>query len=189
MLFRSLYRGELGRLTMYRVRLDTTTNWALGAAVAVITFTLGKPNAPPEVLLLPYVLAMVFAYIEGRRYLDMEASRVRVAALEKGFFAPILRKEPITDAFRTELAARLVDLGPEMTLWQAFANRVRRNYLWVFLTLYAAWWLKLWLGVDGPVVQAGHGAIPGWVVLMLSPILVLPWMGIALVADHRPPGK
>ncbi|MFT6143048.1 MAG: putative membrane protein [Myxococcota bacterium] len=183
-----LYRGELGRLTIYRVRLDTTTNWALGASVAVITFTLGTPNAPAEVLLLPYVLAIVFAYIEGRRYLDMEASRVRVCALESGFFAPLLRNEPIKEDFLAEMAARLVDLGPEMTLRQAVANRVRRNYIWIVLTLYAAWWLKLWLGVDGAIAQAGHGAVPGWWVLVLSPVMVLPWMGIAMLADHRPPG-
>ncbi len=184
-----LYRGELGRLTMYRVRLDTTTNWALGASVAVITFTLGTPDAPHQVLMLPYVLAIVFAYIEGRRYLDMEASRVRVRALERGFFAPLFREETITDGFRAEMAARLVDLGPEMTLRQAFANRVRRNYLWVFLTPYAAWWLKLWLGVDGVVSQAGLGVLSGWWVLALSPVMVLPWMGIAIAANHSPPGN
>ena len=45
-----LYRGELGRVAVYRVRLDNTTNWAIGVTVAVITFVLGNHEAPPSLL-------------------------------------------------------------------------------------------------------------------------------------------
>nr|MBA3651460.1 DUF2270 domain-containing protein [Chthoniobacterales bacterium] len=31
------YRGELGRIMVWRTRLDTTTNWAVTSSTAIIT--------------------------------------------------------------------------------------------------------------------------------------------------------
>ena len=39
-----LYRGELGRSDRWRTRLDTTTNWALTTAAAVISFGFGNAS-------------------------------------------------------------------------------------------------------------------------------------------------
>jgi uncharacterized membrane protein len=41
-----LYRAEVGRLTAYRVRLDTTTNWAITTSALVISFTLANRSDP-----------------------------------------------------------------------------------------------------------------------------------------------
>src|SRR5947209_3302853 len=47
-----LYRAEIGRLTAYRARLDTTTSWAITTSALVATFTLGNPQNPPAAFLV-----------------------------------------------------------------------------------------------------------------------------------------
>jgi len=46
------YRGEMNRLTVWHVRLDTTTNWAIVLTTGMTTFTLGSEKTPHYVLLL-----------------------------------------------------------------------------------------------------------------------------------------
>ena len=41
-----LYRAEVGRMTAYRQRLDTTTNWAITSSTLVATFSLGNTAIP-----------------------------------------------------------------------------------------------------------------------------------------------
>ena len=43
-----LYRGELGRLTAYRARLDTTTSWAISASALVTTLAFGAASTIPS---------------------------------------------------------------------------------------------------------------------------------------------
>ena len=38
-----LYRGEMQRMTVWRQRLDVTSNWAILLTVGLTTFTLGGP--------------------------------------------------------------------------------------------------------------------------------------------------
>jgi uncharacterized membrane protein len=38
------YRGELTRSISWRVRLDTSTNWAILAVTAILTFAFGSPK-------------------------------------------------------------------------------------------------------------------------------------------------
>lgn len=172
-----LFRGELGRMTVYRVRLDTTTNWALGATVAVSTFALGKDEVPHVVLAIPYVLCAVFAFIEARRFQDLELSRRRVRLLETGFFAQQLGGAASNDWLQPLLAS-LRDPVPPIPLVEALGERVRRNYLWLFLILYGAWFVKLGLS-HIPLLQAASiGDLSGEVVMGLAVVLLLPWIGI-----------
>ena len=177
-----LYRGELGRLTTYRVRLDTTTNWALGTNVAVMTFTLGQPDAPHLVLLLPYVLTACFAVVESRRFQEMDSIRCKVRLLERGLFAPMLGAP---NAEPADWAERLYErlLHPEITLsfWTALGHRTRRNYMWIFLTLYGAWWLKVWLA---SIAQGfNYAPFPSPLVVGLSLVLMLPWITVFFVRE------
>ncbi len=192
-----LYRGELGRLTMYRVRLDTTTNWALGTLVGVVTFTLGQPSAPHEVLALPYVLGCVFAGLEARRYQEMELARLRVELLETGMFAPMLGAAPRPD-WHTELASSLAAPRAPLTVWRALTIRARRNYVWLFLALYGAWWGKLSLSGRPLLEAAGAPGLPGQVVIGIATALVVPWVVGSLMAprwrlrvreQHAPPDE
>ncbi len=167
-----LYRGELQRMTTYRIRLDTTSNWALGATVAVTTFTLGKESVPHVLMALPFVLTTVFALLEARRMQDLELIRYRVRLLEQGFLATALgHAEPARWA--EQLSDSLMNPRSPLGLFDALAVRIQRNYIWLFATLYAAWWLKLSLSGAPVLVAAGVGPAPGWLVAASASLLLL----------------
>ncbi len=62
-----LYRGEMHRLTVWRQRLDVTSNWAILLSVGLTTFTLGSPQVPHYTLLLGLGLVGISIILEGRR--------------------------------------------------------------------------------------------------------------------------
>jgi len=182
-----LYRGELGRTTTYRIRLDTTTNWAFAGVLAVVTFMLGAPEVSHAVIALPAVLTMVFAVLESRRLQDMELSRSRVRLLERGFFVGHLHQTPLHD-WQRRLADSLEDPAPPISLLDALSVRMRRNYVWVFLTLYGSWWFKL--GIDGrPLLEAAaFGPFPGLFTMVLATLLIVLPAWLALRAKPLLPG-
>ncbi len=47
-----LYRGEMQRITVWRARLDSTTQWAIILTTALTTFVLGSASAPHFIMLL-----------------------------------------------------------------------------------------------------------------------------------------
>ena len=56
-------RGEIQRLTVWRQRLDVTSNWSILLMVALITFTLGSPDVPHFTLLLGLALIAISVLI------------------------------------------------------------------------------------------------------------------------------
>jgi uncharacterized membrane protein len=179
-----LYRGELGRMTMYRVRLDTTTNWAVGTSAALVSFTLGAENVPHYVLMLTMFLVVGFAWMEARRFQIFEMIRLRVRHLERGFFGEVLGGEP-PEGWREELREELALPRRGLSLLQALSVRIRRNYMWLLVAVFAAWLLKLDLQ-RGTWLEAAHvGPVPGAVVLALMAALLLVFAGVAFVHRER----
>src|SRR5260370_5011684 len=43
------YRGEMGRIMVWRQRLDVTTNWAITSTTAIITIAVSTRAVPPIV--------------------------------------------------------------------------------------------------------------------------------------------
>jgi uncharacterized membrane protein len=175
-----LYRGELGRMTAYRARLDATTDWAVGATAAITSFTLGDPAVPHFVLLLGAALVGAFLWMETRRFRFYELVRGRVRLLETGFYGEVLGGP--APEWRGALRASLAHPTPPVTAMQAMSHRLRRNYLWLVLVLYAAWGLKLGIHRNGgSFVAAAHvGPVPGGAVVGVA-LAVL----IALVVLSR----
>jgi uncharacterized membrane protein len=63
-----LYRGEIYRSTIWRTRLDNTTNWAVVTLGIALSVTFSSAEASPLPLLLTGVLCIVFLMFEARRY-------------------------------------------------------------------------------------------------------------------------
>ena len=80
----------MNRLTVWRQRLDVTTNWAIILATALSTFTLGAADVPHYTLLLGLALFSFSLLIEGRRYRHLHHSKWRLYLLESGLFAQLL---------------------------------------------------------------------------------------------------
>src|SRR6202171_4734934 len=86
-----LYRGELYRSTVWRTRLDATTNWAVVSTGLALSLTFSSESASPLPLVLVGLLVAVFLNIEARRYRFFDFWRIRAHVLELNFFGPILR--------------------------------------------------------------------------------------------------
>src|SRR5882724_6481103 len=94
-----LWRGEVYRSTVWRVRFDTTTNWAVVTTGIAFSASFSAANASPLPLALVGLLVVFFLLIEARRYRYFNIWRLRARTLETNFFAPLLRGDPpATDA-------------------------------------------------------------------------------------------
>ena len=60
-----LYRGEVYRSTLWRTRLDQTTNWAVVTTGLALSLTFSGPEASPLPLILVGLLVAVFLMFEG----------------------------------------------------------------------------------------------------------------------------
>jgi|SRR3954453_14246855 uncharacterized membrane protein len=63
-----LYRGEVYRSTIWRTRLDNTTNWSIVTMGIALSTTFSSPEAAPLPLVLVGLLLAVFLGMEARRY-------------------------------------------------------------------------------------------------------------------------
>jgi len=137
------YRAEISRMMSWRDRLDRTTNWAIGALAAMLSISLASEEAHHSVLLFAMLLIHVLLFIEARRYRFYHVYRTRVRALEREYFAGLFA--PAASGGRANFAALGEDLrAPRFTisLMQAMARRLRRNYGWIFLVVLLAWLVK-----------------------------------------------
>src|SRR5690606_22298808 len=63
-----LYRGEIYRSTLWRTRLDTTTNWSVVTLGVALSIAYSSPQASPLPLVLVGILIVFFLMLEARRY-------------------------------------------------------------------------------------------------------------------------
>jgi uncharacterized membrane protein len=137
------YRAEIQRSNTWRTRLDATTNWAVLATGAALSYAFTSPSSHYGIIILDTLLVTLFLWIEARRYRYYELWSHRARLLETDFFAAML-VPPF--APRPEWAESMAEslLQPEfpISMWEALGRRLRRNYLWIFLILAAAWALK-----------------------------------------------
>ena len=83
-----LYRGELYRSTVWRTRLDTTTNWAVLTTGIALSLTFSSETASPLPLVLVGLLVTTFLSIEARRYRYFDFWRSRPSR-ESSMYAAI----------------------------------------------------------------------------------------------------
>jgi len=170
------YRGEVQRSNTWRNRLDTTTNWAVITAGAMLSFVFSSPSNPHFVIPINTILVTIFLLMEARRYRYYEIWSSRVRVLETGYFAHLLSPESAAadEAWAEHLAADLITPHFTITEWEAVGRRLRRNYLWIFALLALSWNLKVYLhplparNFDAFIDRATVGVIPGWIVFVVG---------------------
>lgn len=182
-----LYRGEIYRSTVWRTRLDTTTNWAVVTLGVALSLTYSAPDASPLPLLLVGVLILLFLTLEARRYRFFNVWRARARWIERHFYVPMLTDSEVEVGpdWRATLAQDYRNPKYHISLPIAVARRVRANYLWILLIQTLAYAGKL---VVHPVAvpsfsefvnRADIGPLPGEVVLIAGAVYIS--VGIALV--------
>ena len=128
-----LYRGEVYRSTIWRTRLDNTTNWAVVALGIAVSATFSSPEASPLPLVLVGILIIVFMVFEARRYRYFNVWRARARWMETYFYAPMLRGEGVTggSGWPLILANDYCEPRYHISLSRAIGRRLRRNYIWI----------------------------------------------------------
>src|SRR5271170_1799625 len=72
-----LYRGEIYRSTIWRTRLDNTTNWSIVTLGIALSTTFSSREASALPLILIGMLLAVFLGLEARRYRYFNVWRAR----------------------------------------------------------------------------------------------------------------
>src|SRR6187549_3579100 len=124
-----LYRGEIYRSTIWRTRLDNTTNWAVVTLGIALSVTFSSAEASPLPLLLTGVLCIVFLMFEARRYRYFNVWRARARWLERNFYAPMLRGEDLKSdtEWARVLAHDYCEPQHHISFARAVGRRLRRN--------------------------------------------------------------
>jgi len=166
-----LYRGELGRSDRWRMRLDTTTNWALTTTAGVISYSFSAAGTSHVTLLVGIWMVATFLGLEARRYRYYDLWNRRLRLLEHGFWGPLLRHEPEDPDAMRELANELERPVLRLSMRAALSTRMNRAYGPILLVLLAAWFIKIWAhpstagSLEELAIRAHVGFIPGWLVL------------------------
>jgi uncharacterized membrane protein len=180
------YRAMVGRADIWRTRMDTTTNWAIGATAAIASFTLGNASTPHYVVAIAPLMTISFLILEARRLTFYHLWQQRVLILENTLVRSALdvpssnTPSPRADAaddeeeLATALDAHLGRTVPSMPRSKAIARRLRRVYLYLFGVQLLAWLFKLSshptpAGSLGEVIERAHvGPLTGGTVLALA---------------------
>lgn len=182
-----LYRGEVYRSTLWRQRLDTTTNWAVVTLGIALSIAFASPQASPLPLVLVGILIIFFLMLEARRYRFFNVWRARCRWIETHFYVPMLAEGDVRldEGWQEVLANDYLHPRYHVSLQVAIGRRIRRNYLWILLIQSAAYLSKLAVH-PVPLFTAGDifnradiGAIPGELMLTLGAIYILTWTSIA----------
>jgi uncharacterized membrane protein len=192
------FRAEISRANTWRLRLDTTTNWAVVITVAVIGVAFGGSASHHSSILLSSVLITLFLYIEARRYRYYELWSSRVRLMETDFYAAMLVPpfHPSPD-WAESLAESLLQPHFSISMWEAFGRRYRRNYMWIFAILVTAWIAKIWFfptpaaSLQVFLDRAAVGPLPGPLVISLILIynLGLLLIGVATIRLQEASGE
>lgn len=169
-----LYRGEVYRSTLWRTRLDQTTNWSVVTTGLALSLTFSTADASPLPLILVALLVVVFLMFEARRYRYFNVWRARCRLMETDMLGPLLRGEGILrdDKWNTLLADDYARPRFHISYFRAIGRRLRKNYAYILAVQAAAYFGKLAIhpvaAADWTtfVNRAAIGPIPGiWVVL------------------------
>ena len=170
-----LFRAEIQRANVWRQRLDTTTNWAVVATGATLSIAFSQAEVHHGIIILNTLLVLWFLLIEARRYRYYELWSYRVRLMETDFYAPML-VPPFhpSPEWAESLAENLIMPSFPISMWEAFGRRLRRNYFWMFLILYASWVAKIWLfpeqavTIDEFIARSAVGPISGQIMIVLG---------------------
>ena len=175
-----LYRGELARATAWRIRLDTTTNWAVLTAAGLLAFSFRDATQPHGALLMGMMLVSLLLGYEARRYQMFDVWRARVRKIEENFYGPILRRNPVSPQreWGERVARDLLQPKYKISFLSAIRARLLRNYWAIYTVFVLAWVLKV---VIHPV--AAHSWADFQANLQIG---FIPWWGSARL--RRVPG-
>ena len=192
------YRGELGRIMIWRTRLDTTTNWAVTGTTAIITIAFSNAGVPHLIFFFNLAIVWIMLWIEARRYRFYDAFRARVRMLEAHFLVPMImeNRQMLQGEWKKLVCEDLILPSFKISMLEAVGRRLKRNYVFIFLLIMIAWIMKLFLHASEPIESFGAfyramrvGHIPPWFVLVIFLGTLITVIGIAIYVGKRSSGE
>lgn len=194
-----LYRAEVYRSTIWRTRLDNTTNWSVVTLGIALSITFSSREASPVPLVLVGILVTLFLILEARRYRYFNVWRARARWMETHFYAPMLREGDLhtEEGWQDTLAEDYMRPRYHISFLRAIGRRLRRNYVWILLIQTVAYCGKIIIhptpvaSLGELVERAAIGPVPGEFMLLCGLLYNAAWIGVALVtlqidkASHR----
>jgi len=169
-----LYRGEVYRSTLWRTRLDTTTNWSVVTLGIAISVSFSSRDASPVPLILVGFLVLFFLLLEARRYRYFNVWRARARWMETHFYAPMLERADFQteNSWQSTLANDYRHPHYHITYLRAVGRRLRRNFIWILMIQTIAYIGKILVhptpggSVAEFIDRASVGPVPGEFVLL-----------------------
>lgn len=181
-----LYRGEVYRSTVWRTRLDNTTNWSIVMMGVALSSAFSSPSSSSLPLLVVGMLLLVFLVFEARRYRYFNVWRARARWMETHLYAPMLRGQPVDPAWRDVLARDYESPVHHISFLQALGRRLRRNFIWILAIQSGAYWGKIAIhpfpaqDIHDLIGRAAIGPVPGVAVLIAGVAYNGMWIAVAL---------
>ena len=192
------YRGELGRIMIWRTRLDTTTNWAVTGTTAIITIAFSNREVPHLIFFFNLAIVWMMLWIEARRYRFYDAFRARIRMLEAHFLVPMIMEnhQMLQGEWKKLVCEDLILPSFKITMLEAVGRRLKRNYVFIFVLIIIAWVMKLFLHAPEPIESFGAfyramrvGHIPPWFVLFIFLGTLVTVIGLAIYVGQRTSGE
>lgn len=169
-----LYRGEVYRSTIWRTRLDNTTNWSVVTLGVALSITFSSATASPLPLVLVGFLVLFFLMLESRRYRYFNVWRARARWMERHLYAPMLDEGDLhmEEGWQRTLARDYREPRYHIGYLRAVGRRLRHNYIWILLIQTIAYFGKIIIhptpvaSIDELLQRAAVGPIPGEVMVL-----------------------
>jgi uncharacterized membrane protein len=192
------YRGELGRIMVWRQRLDITTNWAITSSTAIITISFSTRDVPHIIFFFNLAIVWGMLWIEARRYRFYDAFRARVRMLEAHFLVPMVmeNRQMLQGEWKKLVCEDLILPRFKISKFEAVGRRLKRNYVFIFVLIMVAWVTKIFLHATAPIdsirsfywaMAVGH--IPSWLVAAIFIGTFVTVIGITIYVGKKTTGE
>jgi uncharacterized membrane protein len=187
-----LYRGEVYRSTIWRTRLDNTTNWSVVTLGVALSITFSTPTASPLPLVLVGFLILFFLMLESRRYRYFNVWRARARWMERNLYAPMLDDGDLhmEQGWQHTLARDYREPRYHIGYLRAVGRRLRHNYIWILLIQTIAYFGKIIIhptpvaSLDELWQRAAIGPIPGELIVLGGVLYNVAGIGIAVTTVY-----
>jgi len=192
------YRGEMGRIMMWRARLDTTTTWAITTTTTIFTVAFSFREVPHIIFFFNVCIVSIMLWIEARRYRFYDAFRARVRMLEAHFLVPMVAQSThmLQGEWQKLVCEDLFLPSFKISKLEAVGRRLKRNYIFIYLVILAAWISKLFMHAKEPITSARgfyHAlavkGLPSWAVAILFVMTYGTVIGITVFVARKTSGE
>ena len=192
------YRGEMGRIMVWRQRLDITTNWAITSSTAIITIAFTTREVPHIIFFFNLAIVWAMLWIEARRYRFYDAFRARVRMLEAHFLVPMVmeNRDLLQGEWKKLVCEDLILPSFKISKLEAVGRRLKRNYVFIFILIMIAWVTKIYLHASAPIegprsfyqaLRIGH--IPSWLVAFVFAGTLVSVTAITIYVSRKSSGE